>query len=309
MKIIFMGTPSFAVPCLERLIEKGYDVQGVFTQPDKPVGRKRIMTPPPVKVFAEEKGIPVYQPEKIRDEKAFEIIKNINADAIVVVAYGKILPKEIIDYPKYGCINIHGSLLPKLRGAAPIQWSVINGEKYAGVTSMKMDEGLDTGDMILKKEVEIDFEETSGQLYDRLSLVGADVLEQTLELIENKRAVYEKQNDSFSTYAPLLNKEMSVIDWQNPAIIIYNKIRGLNPWPIAQTILNGKTLKIYSAKYVENVQGDPGEIIVQNNRMFICCGDKDGVEILSLQLEGKRMMDTKSFLSGNKIEEKTILGV
>lgn len=309
MKVIFMGTPSFAVPCLERLIEKGYDVQSVFTQPDKPVGRKRIMTSPPVKVLAEEKGIPVYQLEKMKDGKAFKIIESFNTDIIVVVAYGKILPKEIIDYPKYGCINIHGSLLPKLRGAAPIQWSVINGEKFAGVTSMRMNEGLDTGDIILKKEVEIDFEETSGQLYDRLSFVGADVLEETLELIESNVVVYEKQDDFLSSYAPLLNKQMSVIDWQNPAIKIYNKIRGLNPWPIAQTILNGKTLKIYAAKYIENVRGNPGELIIQNKRMIVCCGDDNAIEILSLQLEGKKMMDTKSFLSGGRINEKTILGV
>lgn len=308
MNIVFMGTPDFAVPSLEKLIEDDYNIKGVFTQPDKPVGRKHIITPPPVKQKAVEYNLPVYQPEKMKDGTAFEIIKNLNPDMIVVVAYGKILPKEIIDFPKYGCINIHGSLLPKLRGAAPIQWSVINGEKYAGVTSMRMDVGLDTGDMILKKEVEINFKETSGELYDRLSYVGAEVLHDTVIAIENGSAEYKKQDDSVSTYAPMLNKEISIIDWNETALTVYNKVRGLNPWPVAVSFLNGKKVKIISSDYVEKVNGNAGEIIDSSGKLVVCCGDGNGISITNLQLEGKKAMDVKSFISGNKIPAGTVFG-
>lgn len=309
MRIVFMGTPSFAVPCLEELIKEKHNIVGVFTQPDKPVGRKHIITPPEVKVCALENGLQVFQPEKMKDGTAFEIIKKLEPELIVVVAYGKILPKEILDFPKYGSINIHGSLLPHLRGAAPIQWSVINGDEYSGVTSMKMDEGLDTGDMILKKQVKIGFEETAGELYDRLSFVGAECLKETLELIEKGEVKYEKQNDSLSSYAPLLDKELSVINWQDSALNIYNKIRGLDPWPVANTYLDSKKLKIIKAGYVENVKGLPGEIVNSNKKIVVSCGDGNGIEILSLQLEGKKAMDSISFLSGNKIAKNTVLGV
>ena len=302
-----MGTPSFAVPCLEALIENDFDVVGVFTQPDKPVGRKRIITPPEVKLKAIENDIDVYQPEKLRDERVFETIKSLDPELIVVVAYGKILPKQILEFPKYGCINIHGSLLPKLRGAAPIQWSVINGDKFAGVTAMRMDEGLDTGDMILQKKVEIDPDETAGELYDRLSFVGAQALIETIELLEKGEAEYEKQVDALSTYAPLLDKEMSVIDWNDNALSIYNKIRGLSPWPIAHTFYDGKKLKIYKARIVEGSSGKPGEALESKKRLIVACGE-GAIEILNLQLEGKKAMDASVFLAGNKILPNTVFG-
>ena len=308
MRVVFMGTPDFAVPCLEKLVECGHDVVGVFTQPDKPVGRKRIITPPEVKVCAIKHGIEVYQPEKMRDGTAFEIIKELNPELIVVVAYGKILPKNILDFPKYGCINIHGSLLPKLRGAAPIQWSVINGDEYAGVTSMMMNEGLDTGDMILKREVKIDFNETSGQLYERLSFVGAEVLEDTLVQIENGTIECVPQNDDESTYAPLLNKELSEINWNDPALMVYNKIRGLNPWPIAVTFIDGVKFKIFESQYIEKVNGTAGEIVENNKKLVIACGDGSGISIKTLQPDGKKQMDIVAYLSGNKLEKGKIIG-
>ena len=308
MRVVFMGTPDFAVPCLEKLVECGHDVVGVFTQPDKPVGRKRIITPPEVKVCAIKHGIEVYQPEKMRDGTAFEIIKELNPELIVVVAYGKILPKNILDFPKYGCINIHGSLLPKLRGAAPIQWSVINGDEYAGVTSMMMNEGLDTGDMILKREVKIDFNETSGQLYERLSFVGAEVLEDTLVQIEHGTIECVPQNDDESTYAPLLNKELSEINWNDPALMVYNKIRGLNPWPIAVTFIDGVKFKIFESQYIEKVNGTAGEIVENNKKLVIACGDGSGISIKTLQPDGKKQMDIVAYLSGNKLEKGKIIG-
>ena len=307
MRIVFMGTPDFAVPCLEELIKNNYDVVGVFTQPDKPVGRKRIITPPEVKVKAIEYGLDVFQPDKLRSEEVYSNIRELAPDLIVVVAYGKILPKEILEYPKYKCINIHGSLLPKLRGAAPIQWSVINGDEYAGVTSMRMDEGLDTGDMILQKKVGIGLEETAGELYERLSFLGAQTLIETIELIKNGKACYTKQDDSLSSYAPMLDKEMSLIDWNDSAMSIYNKIRGLYPWPVAHTFYDGKKMKILKARLVEDNSGKPGEIIESKKRLTVSCGE-GAVEILSLQLEGKKAMDTVSFLAGNKIQPNTYLG-
>ncbi len=308
MRVVFMGTPDFAVPCLEKLIKLGHQVVGVFTQPDKPVGRKRIITPPEVKICALKYGLDVYQPEKMRDGEAYSIIKTLEPELIVVVAYGKILPKEILDYPKFGCINIHGSLLPKLRGAAPIQWSVINGDEYAGVTSMMMNEGLDTGDMLVKKEVKIDFTETAGELYDRLSFVGAETLEETLIQIENGTLTSVPQDDSQSTYAPLLNKELSKIDWNESALSVYNKIRGLNPWPVALTYIDDVKYKIFESEYIENVKGNPGEIIDNNKCLVIACGDNNGVSIKKIQPDGKKQMDIVAFLSGNRLEKGKIIG-
>lgn len=308
MKVVFMGTPDFAVPCLEKLIDYGCEVVGVFTQPDKPVGRKRVITPPAVKVCAEKHGLSVYQPEKMRDGTAYEILKELSPDLMVVVAYGKILPKEILDIPPMGCINIHGSLLPKLRGAAPIQWSVINGDEYSGVTSMMMNEGLDTGDMLVERAVKIDFNETSGELYDRLSFVGAEVLEETLIKLENGTLVSTPQNDEESTYAPLLSKEISNINWNDTALSVYNKIRGLNPWPVAITYIDGVKYKIFSSEYVENVKGNPGEIVENKKQLIVACGDGNGVSLKVLQPDGKKQMDVVAFLSGNKLEKGKIIG-
>ncbi|MBR5544471.1 MAG: methionyl-tRNA formyltransferase [Clostridia bacterium] len=307
MKIIFMGTPEFSVPCLEALIKSENEVVGVFTQPDKPKGRGYEMTPPPVKVCALQNNIPVFQPNSMRDGQALEIINSLNADLIIVVAFGKILPKEILESVKYGCINIHASLLPKLRGAAPIQWSIINGESETGVTSMQMDVGLDTGDMLIKKSIQITENMNAGELHDALSLMGAEVLIETINNIENLNP--EKQNDELSNYAPMLSKDLCPIDFSKSAQEVHNKIRGLYPWPVATTKINGKNYKIHKSQILsEKIKGEIGEIVDNNNRLVVMCGDGVCVELLEIQAEGKRKTDTASFLRGHKIEKGTILG-
>lgn len=299
MNIVFMGTPDFAVPCLEALVKSEHNILGVFTQPDKPKGRGYVLTPPPVKVRALENNLAVYQPEKVKDGTAYEIIESLNPDVIVVVAYGKILPKNIIDYPKYGCINVHGSLLPKYRGAAPIQWSVLNGEKETGITTMLMNEGLDTGDILLQSVTKIGENETSGELFDRLMYIGADLLLETLEKVKNNEVTPIKQDDSKSTYAKVLDKSLCLIDWNNTACEIHNKVRGLSPWPVAVTELNGKKVKIHKTLIAKG-SGKPGEIINLNPLTVAC---KEGaLEICTLQLEGKKAMDSKSFLMGHKLQ-------
>lgn len=301
MRVVFMGTPDFAVPCLQKLIDCGHDVTGVFTQPDKPQGRKMIMTPPPVKELALANGIKVYQPVKMKDGTALEMLKEAEPELCIVVAYGKILPKEILEYPKYGCINIHASLLPKLRGAAPIQWSVINGFKKTGVTSMQMDEGLDTGDMLIKGELEIGENETAGELHDRLSLLGADVLEKTIAALEKGELKPEKQNHEEFTYASMLSKELSPIDWTMSAQQVHNKIRGLSPWPSANAKLNGKTVKIHKS-ILSSAKGNyAGEIVESGKMLVVSCGDLNCIEILILQAEGKKAMSAADFLRGNPI--------
>jgi len=308
MRIVFMGTPDFAVPCLEELINEGHEIVGVFTQPDKPVGRKRIITAPPVKQVALENNLEVFQPEKMRDGIAFSIIEKLGPELIVVVAYGKILPKEILDFPKYGCINIHGSLLPKLRGAAPIQWSVINGCKETGVTSMQMDEGLDTGDMLIKGVLEIGENETAGELHDRLSVLGADILEETIEALQNGELSPEKQNHDEFTYAPMLSKELSPIDWSKSAQQIHNQVRGLYPWPCATSVLNGKNVKVHKTVLSDAEGANAGEIIESGKRLIVSCGDKKCVEILTIQAEGKKAMSAADFLRGNPAEEGSFFG-
>ncbi len=302
MKVLFMGTPDFAVACLEGLLKSDFDVCAVFTQPDKPRGRKMIMTPPDVKVFASEHNLPVYQPNTLRDGKALEIIKSYSPDVIVVAAYGKILPKEIIDYPKYGCINVHGSILPKYRGAAPIQWSVINGDKETGVTTMLMNEGLDTGDILLIERTPIDIGDSSNSVFDRLSKIGGELIVKTLNKVVNGEITPIKQDESLATYAPMLDKTISEIDWTKDAVRVHNLIRGLYSWPIAHTFYKGKKLKIYKSS-VSELCGEVGEV-VSLSPLTIACGDKS-VEILELQLEGKKRMDYKSFLLGHHIECNT----
>lgn len=309
MRIIFMGTPDFSVPCLEALIKSGDEVVGVFTQPDKPKGRGYDMTPPPVKVCAERNNIPVFQPASMRDGEALKIINSLNADLIIVVAFGKILPPEILASVKYGCINIHASLLPKLRGAAPIQWSIINGEKETGVTSMQMDAGLDTGDMLLKEKVEITEDMTAGELHDILSELGARVLLKTVEDVKNGALSPEKQNGELSNYASMLSKELCPVDFNNSALEVHNKIRGLSPWPVALTTVDGKRLKLHKSKLLsEELSGKPGEVIESDKRLVIVCGDNRGVEILELQAEGKKRMGASDYLRGHKIPTGTILG-
>ena len=309
MRIIFMGTPDFSVPCLEALIKSEYDVVGVFTQPDKPKGRGYELAPPPVKVCALENNIPVFQPKSMRDGEALEIINSLNADLIIVVAFGKILPKEILESVKFGCINIHASLLPKLRGAAPIQWSIINGDSETGVTSMQMDVGLDTGDMLIKETIKIDDEINTGELFDKLSELGAKVLLDTVECVKNGTLKPVKQDDSQSTYASILTKELCPIDFSKSAKEVHNHIRGLSPWPVATTKINGKLLKIHKSKILnESFAGVSGEIVDNNNRLVVLCGDNSCVEILELQAEGKKQTDSASYLRGNKIERGTVLG-
>ncbi len=309
MRIIFMGTPEFSVPCLEALINSEDEVVGVFTQPDKPKGRGYELTPPPVKVCALENNIPVFQPSSMRDGTALEIINSLNADLIIVVAFGKILPKEVLESVKYGCINIHASLLPKLRGAAPIQWSIINGEKETGVTSMQMDVGLDTGDMLLKKSIVITENMNAGELHDALSVLGAQVLIETIIELKKDNLKPEKQDDSLSNYASMLSKELCPIDFKKSAQDVHNQIRGLCPWPVATTLINGKKYKIHSSQLLtEKFTGKSGEIVDNNNRLVCMCGDGNCIEILEIQAEGKRKTDTSSFLRGHKIEKGTILG-
>ncbi len=299
MNIVFMGTPDFAVPSLEALAQsEKYNVKAVYTQPDKPVGRKRILTPPDVKVCAEKYNLDVYQPTTFKDEAVVEELKSFNPDVIVVIAYGKILPKTVLDIPKYGCVNIHGSLLPKLRGAAPIQRAVIDGEEETGVTSMLMDVGLDTGDMLIKESVKILPDETAGELFDRLSTLGTEVLVKTLEKIEDGTITREKQDNACSTYAAMLSKEESVIDWNLSAISVHNKVRGMNPWPVAVTMFKGKKLKIFKTKVCKE-KGTPGKVI-SVNPLIVACG-KGSVELLEVQLEGKKMMLAADFFRGQRI--------
>lgn len=303
MRIIFMGTPDFSVPCLEALLKSDNEVVGVFTQPDKPKGRGYELAPPPVKVCALNNNLPVFQPVSMRNGEALEIINSLNAELIIVVAFGKILPKEILESVKYGCINIHASLLPKLRGAAPIQWSILNGETETGVTSMQMDVGLDTGDMLLKQTIAIDENITAEELFDKLSEMGADVLIETINALENNELKPEKQDDSLSNYAPIITKEICPLDFSKSALEVHNKVRGLYSWPIATTVINGKKFKIHKSKILEETfSGNAGEIVDNNNRLVIMCGDGKCIEILEIQAEGKKKMDTQSFLRGQRIE-------
>lgn len=309
MRIIFMGTPDFSVPCLKALVNSDNEVVGVFTQPDKPKGRGYELAPPPVKVCALENGLNVFQPKSMRDGEALEIINSLNADLIIVVAFGKILPKEVLESVKYGCINIHASLLPKLRGAAPIQWSILNGETETGVTSMQMDVGLDTGDMLIKKSVKISDEMNAGELFDTLSELGAEVLLDTVDALESGTLNPVKQDDSQSTYASMLTKELCPIDFSKSAQDVHNQIRGLCPWPVATTKVNGKKLKIFKSRIVdEKCNGKNGEVTDNRNRLLVSCGDDKCIEILELQAEGKKRTDAASYLRGNKIEIGTVLG-
>lgn len=304
MRIVFMGTPDFAAAPLEAIIRSGrYQVTGVITQPDKPKGRGKSMQFPPVKEKALEYGIPVWQPEKINTPEMLQILQEQNPDCIVVAAFGQILKKEILTLPRYGCINIHASLLPKLRGAAPIQWAVIQGDEKAGVTTMWMDEGLDTGDMLLKKEVILDPQETGGSLFDKLSLCGCELILETLEALEAGTAVRTPQTGETS-YAQILTKELGNIDWSRSAVEIERLIRGLNPWPSAYSYLNGKMVKFWSSAVTERPeQEEPGTILQLNKHSFaVSCG-KDWLEIHELQAEGKKRMTADAWLRGVKLEE------
>ena len=307
MRIIFMGTPEFAAPAIDSLTAAGHEIAAVFSQPDKPKGRGYAMTPPPVKVRALEHGIPVYQPKSMRDGEALRIFNEIHPDVGVVIAYGKILPQEILDAPKYGCINVHASLLPKYRGAAPIQWSVIDGEPKTGVTTMQMDAGLDTGDMLLRSETDILPDETAGELHDRLSAMGAELIVRTLDALEKGELRPEKQDDSQTCYAKMLTKELCAVDWSRSAREIHNQIRGLSPWPVATAVLEGKKLKLHrsAVSSLDAPDAQCGEII-SLEPLTVKCGS-GAIELLEIQAEGKKRMLSVDYLRGHKIETGTIL--
>ena len=305
MKLIFMGTPDFAVPCLESLLNAGHEVAAVFTQPDKPRGRKQELTPPEVKVCALSHGLTVYQPKTLRDGEAMEIIRAISPECIVVAAYGKILPKEMLDLPKYGCINVHASLLPKYRGSAPIQWSVINGDRETGVTVMQMAEGVDTGDMLYQKAIPIGIDDTAESMFDKLAVLGGQMIAEALDLLVKGELTAEKQDEALATHAPMLDKQIAVIDWHKTAGEVHNLVRGLYSWPIAQTALHGKKLKIYRTSSVKG-SGEPGTVIAADP-LTVACGD-GAVEIKELQLEGKKRMDAKTFLIGHPLKKGDKLG-
>ena len=305
MNIVFMGTPDFAVASLDRLVNDGHNISAVFTKVDMPRGRKMVMTPPEVKVYAESKGLTVYQPQSLKDDNVIDTIKSLNPDVIVVVAYGKLLPPAVLEIPRLGCINLHGSLLPKYRGAAPIQWTVINGDKVGGATTMYMNEGLDTGDMILTYETEVGENETSGELFDRLAVDGADLLSRTLKLFEEGNAPRIPQDESKATYASMLDKTMCIIDWNKSCDEVHNLVRGLNPWPVALTTLDGKRVKVISTRK-SSLKGNPGQVVCVNP-LTVACGS-GSVEILTLQPEGKKAMDSKSFLMGHRLDNTNYFG-
>lgn len=307
MRVVFMGTPDFSVGTLEALYEAGHEIVGVVSQPDKPKGRGKNLQPTPVKEAALKLGLPVYQPKRVREPEFVQVLKDLNPEVIVVVAFGQLIPKEILELTPYGCINVHASLLPKYRGAAPIQWAVIDGEEESGVTIMRMDEGLDTGDMISKAVVPLDAEETGGSLFDKLSQTGAKLLVETLPSLEDGTAVFEKQpEESPTAYAGMIKKSMGNLDFSRPAAELERLIRGLNPWPSAYTRLDGKTLKIWKAQVREEEQGqetlEPGTVWITEQQELLVKTGKGMLKITELQLEGKKRMETEAFLRGYKVE-------
>lgn len=310
MRVIFMGTPDFAIGTLEEIVKAGHEVVGVVTQPDKPKGRGKTMMPTPVKETALKYNLPVYQPRKVREPEFVELLRSLKPDVMVVAAFGQIITKEILEMPKYGCINVHASLLPAYRGAAPIQWAVINGDKESGVTIMQMDEGIDTGDMIEKAVVPIAEDETGGSLFDKLSHTGAKLCVKVLKDLEEGTAVGKKQPEESTTpYAKMIDKKMGEVDWKKSAKEIEQLIRGLNPWPSAYTKVHGKTLKLWKAKVLlETSQMKPGQIVKVTKDSLAVQTGQGMLEIQELQLEGKKRMDTSSFLRGYALAEGESLG-
>lgn len=305
MNIVFMGTPDFAVPCLEKIVSLGYPVTGVFTQPDKPKGRGYKLLPPPVKELALRENLPVFQPASVKTDEAYETLKSCAPDLIVVVAYGKILPKRVLDLPRYGCINVHASLLPRYRGAGPIQWAILNGETETGVTTMYMGEGLDTGDMLEQVRTPIGENETADELYTRLSVLGAEALQVTLSKLESGSLLRTPQDDSLSCYAPILDKSLCPIDFTRPASRIHDQIRGLSSWPAATTTYKGKRLKVYESCLAQG-SGQPGEII-DPKKFIVACGE-GAVQFVSVQYEGGKRMAADAFLRGRPAEKGEFLG-
>lgn len=316
MRIVFMGTPDFSVPALKALVEAGHQVIAVVTQPDKPKGRGKEVQMTPVKIQAMEYGIPVYQPAKVREASFVEVLQGLEADVYVVIAFGQILPKAVLELPKYGCINIHASLLPKFRGAAPIQWCVIDGERETGITTMMMDVGLDTGDMLEKAVIPIEEKETGGSLHDKLSMAGGDLILSTLKKLEEGTLVRTPQTDEGTCYAKMLTKSLGDIDWNQGAVSIERLIRGLNPWPSAYTMWNGKTIKIWAADVIAGREAAdflsesgvsaetgtaPGTVVCSDKRGLVVSTGGGLLSIRELQMEGKKRMDTPAFLRGYPI--------
>ena len=306
MRVVFIGTPDFAVPSLQILLDHGYEVCAVYTQPDKPKGRGHKLQPPPVKELALQHQIPVFQPATLRKEEVQAEIRSWNPDVIVVVAYGKLLPKAVLDAPKLGCVNVHGSMLPQYRGAAPIQWTVLNGDKVAGVTTMFMAEGMDTGDMLLKAETPVGEEETSGQLFDRLKDLGADLLLETLQGLEVGTLTPVPQDEAQATRAPMLSKELSQVDWTKSAQQVHDLIRGLNPWPSAVSYLDGRKLKLHASRVREG-SGEPGKPFAQDGALWVYCG-QGALELTEIQTENGKRMDGKSYLLGHPLQEGSHFG-
>lgn len=318
MRIVFMGTPDFSVPALKALVEAGHQVIAVVTQPDKPKGRGKEVQMTPVKIQAMEYGIPVYQPAKVREASFVEVLQGMEADVYVVIAFGQLLPKAVLKLPKYGCINIHASLLPKYRGAAPIQWCVIDGERETGITTMMMDVGLDTGDMLEKTVIPIEEKETGGSLHDKLSLAGGALILSTLKKLEEGTLVRTPQTDEGTCYAKMLTKSLGDIDWNQSAVSIERLIRGLNPWPSAYTLWNGKTIKIWSADVTTGREAaaflsesgvpsetgiTPGTVVCSDKHSLVVCTGDGLLSVRELQMEGKKRMDTPAFLRGYPIPE------
>jgi len=309
LKLVFCGTPEFAVPSFQALLEAGHDVPLVVTQPDKPVGRKAEMQAPPVKRAAEAHGIPVIQPEKIKQNEGFrQQLERIRPDAIIVVAYGRIIPKWMLELPRFGNINLHGSLLPKYRGAAPIQWAVANGETVTGVTTMRLDEGLDTGPMLLAEKQWIAPEETAADLFESLADIGAKLMVKTLHGLDCGTVTPVEQNHLEATQAPILKREDGLIDFSRTAQQIYNRWRGFQPWPGAYTTLRGKKFIAHALKPAHAVTASPGELIGDAGRLFVGCADGTAIELLEVQAEGKRRMTAAEFLRGFQVRSGERLG-
>ncbi|WP_043933379.1 methionyl-tRNA formyltransferase [Bacillus sp. EB01] len=299
-RIVFMGTPDFSVPVLRQLLKDGYEVVGVVTQPDRPVGRKRVLTPPPVKAEALKHNIPVLQPEKIRMKEELDKVLALEPDLVVTAAFGQILPKELLDAPKYGCINVHASLLPELRGGAPIHYAIIEGKEKTGITIMYMAEKLDAGDILTQVEVQITETDNVGTLHDKLSTAGAKLLSETIPKLLNGELTGIKQDDSLATFAFNIKREQEKIDWSKSGEDIYNQIRGMNPWPVAYSTLEGQTVKIWAAEKIPTEKkGEPGEIVaINSDGIIVSAGSGSNVKITALQPSGKRTMEAVEFLRG-----------
>ncbi len=309
MKIVFMGTPDFAVPSLDILVKSGYEVAAVVTQPDKPKGRGNKLTPPPVKEYALNNNIPVLQPEKVKTGTFAQQLREIAPDLLVTVAYGRILPQEVLDIPPYGCVNVHGSLLPKYRGAAPIQWSVINGDSITGITTMYTDIGMDTGDMLLKREVEIGINETAGELHDKLSIIGAEVLLETLKELEKRTLVRIPQPAYEATYVTMISKETGRIDWSKTMEQIHNLVRGTDPWPGAYTFYKGERMRVWKTEY-SNIEkaSKPGEIIEVKKEGILVGTGKGNIMLKEIQFDSGKRLKVEQYLAGHSIDKGELLG-